>query len=71
MLRDPDVCVVKYCGFIEPRNPEELEFEILGLKTAIAEAKKRISSLKQTNFLVKVQLGEIKDDHDSCQKERS
>jgi hypothetical protein len=64
-LRDPDICAVKYCGYTEPRNPEELEFEILGLETAIFEAKKRIATLKQTNFLVKEKLREQNDNNNS------
>jgi hypothetical protein len=70
-LRDPDVCAVKYCGYTEPRTPEELEFEILGLETAIFEAKKRIATLKQTNFLVKEKLRENENDNSNCQKEKN
>lgn len=62
-MREPDLCVVKYCGYNEPRTPEELEFEILGLETAIYEAKKKIATLKQSSFLVKVNLSEIKNDN--------
>ena len=65
-MREPELCVVKYCGYAEPRNPEELEFEILGLETAIFEAKKRIATLKQSNFLVKVKLKEGNDDNNNC-----
>ena len=62
-MRDPELCVVKYCGYIEPRNPEELEFEILGLETAIHEARKKIATLKQSQFLVKVNFSESKNDN--------
>jgi hypothetical protein len=64
-LREPDLCVVKYCGYTEPRTPEELEFEILGLETAIYEAKKKIATLKQSSFLVKVNLSEIRNDNNN------
>lgn len=64
-MRDPDVCVIKYCGYIEPRTPEELEFEILGLETAIFEAKKKMAHLKQTNFFVKEKLREQEHDHNN------
>lgn len=61
-MREPELCVVKYCGYVEPRSPDELEFEILGLESAIYEARRRIASLKQSNFLVKVKLNEEKND---------
>lgn len=64
-MREPDVCVVKYCGYNEPRTPDEVEFEILGLETAIFEAKKKIATLKQTNFLVKVTVREQEDDNNN------
>lgn len=53
-MREPEACQIEYCGYKEPRTPEELQFEILGLKTAIAEAKKRISTLKQSAYLVEL-----------------
>lgn len=62
-MREPELCVVKYCGYADPRSPEELEFEILGLESAIYEAKKKIASLRQSNFLVKVKLNEEKNDN--------
>jgi hypothetical protein len=64
-LRDPELCVVKYCGYTEPKTPEELEFEILGLETAIYEAKKKIATLRQSSFLVKVKLSENKNDNNN------
>lgn len=62
-MREPELCSIEYCGFIEPRSPEELEFEILGLKTVISEAQKRISTLEQTSYLVKIKLSEKENDH--------
>jgi hypothetical protein len=61
-MREPEKCHVEYCGYKDPRSPEELEFEILGLETAINEAKKRIGVLKQSAFLVKIA---IESNHDS------
>ena len=55
-MREPETCRVEYCGYKNPKTPEELEFEILGLKTAICEAEKRIATLKQSGYLVKVTL---------------
>lgn len=51
-MRDPETCIVEYCGYQNPRTSEELDFEILGLETAICEIKKRIATLKQSAFLV-------------------
>jgi hypothetical protein len=65
-MREPELCVVKYCGYAEPRTPEELEFEILGLETAILDAKKRIATLQQSSFLVKVKIREELNDNNNC-----
>jgi hypothetical protein len=67
-MRDPDVCNVEYCGFKEPRTPEELEFEILGLKTAICEARKRVATLKQSRLLVEVTMREDSNDNSNNKK---
>lgn len=62
-MREPDVCNVEYCGFKEPRTSDELDFEVLGLKTAICEAKKRIATLKQSKSLVEVAIKEGLNDN--------
>ena len=67
-MRDPDVCMVEYCGYKQPRSEQELEFEILGLETAIYEAKKRIATLKQSGYLVKVQIQEQNIDNNNIEK---
>ena len=64
-MREPEKCHVEYCGYKDPRSPEELEFEILGLDTAINEAKKRMSMLKQSSFLVKLAIESGNDNSDS------
>lgn len=51
-MRKPENCNVKYLGYEAPRTTEELDFEILGLQNCIKKAKERISSLKQTRYLV-------------------
>lgn len=60
-MREPETCHIEYCGYGEPRTPEELEFEILGLETAVCEIKKRIATLKQSSYLVKIALREEND----------
>ena len=67
-MRDPDICVVEYCGFKGPQTPDELEFEILGLETAICEAQKRIATLKQSRCLVNVTLREKLNDNNNIKK---
>ena len=51
-MREPENCNIKYFGYNKPRTTEELDFEILGLENSIKKAEERISSLKQTRFLV-------------------
>jgi hypothetical protein len=57
-MKNPEVCQVEYLGYNRPETPDELEFEIIGLQTAIYEIKKRIFSLKQSQKLVEMQLKE-------------
>jgi hypothetical protein len=64
-MREPEKCHLEYCGYKNPRTPKELEFELLGLETVINEAKKRISVLKQSAFLVKVAIEDNNDYSDS------
>lgn len=45
---------IEYLGFEEPKTPTEIQFQILGLETVIAEAQKKISELKQGMALAKV-----------------
>lgn len=59
-IREPEKCNIEYCGFQKPQSPEELQFEILGLETAICEINKRIATLKQTNYLVEITMRETK-----------
>lgn len=39
---------LKYLGYKEPETEEEVELEILGLRTAIAAAEQRIAVLEQS-----------------------
>lgn len=39
---------MKYVGYKEPDNKDEVELEILGLETVIAAAQQRIAVLKQS-----------------------
>ena len=50
-MRKPESCKIEYCGYIRPQEPEEINFEILGLKNLIKIAEQRISELEQSAFL--------------------
>ena len=64
-MREPENCKIIYCGFSKPRNVEEVDFEVLGLRVLINKAKEKISSLEQSKFLaniaIKNECGELKD----------
>lgn len=60
-MKEPEKCAIEYCGYREPKTTEQLDFEILGLKTAICEIEKRIATLTQSKFLVEVILKEKND----------
>jgi|TARA_Y100000034_G_C6884365_1_gene405836 hypothetical protein len=50
-MRKPEECNIEYCGYSTPRTFDEINFELLGLKTAIKKAEERISVLEQSAFL--------------------
>lgn len=69
-MNEPERCTIEYCGFKNPKTPDELEFEVLGLETAICEAKKRISSLKQSKYLVKVTIQDMNRDNNNLKEKK-
>lgn len=50
-MRKLEKVFVEYVGYRQPETMDELELEILGLRTAVAAAKSRIASLKQSRKL--------------------
>lgn len=50
-MRKPEKVFVEYVGYRQPETMDELELEILGLKTAVAAAQSRIASLEQSKQL--------------------
>lgn len=47
-MKEVESLAIKYIGFREPMTEDEVELEMLGLKTAIAAAEQRIAVLKQS-----------------------
>lgn len=47
-MQSIDKLELKYLGYKEPETEEEVELEILGLRTAIAAAEQRIAVLEQS-----------------------
>tara|TARA_B100000131_G_scaffold286880_1_gene297130 strand:+ start:2744 stop:2953 length:210 start_codon:yes stop_codon:yes gene_type:complete len=50
-MREPESCNIEYCGYSNPRSPNELDFEILGLESVIKIAEQRIAALRQSRYL--------------------
>tara|TARA_B100001027_G_C16248739_1_gene323340 strand:+ start:561 stop:815 length:255 start_codon:yes stop_codon:yes gene_type:complete len=50
-MREPEKRTMEYCGFYNPRDFDEIQFELLGLEHLIKRAEERISMLKQSSFL--------------------
>lgn len=70
-MKEPEICSIEYCGFKSPKTQEELQFEILGLETAIFEAKKRIATLRQSKYLVEVTIKEESYDSSNSKKAKN
>lgn len=57
---------LKYVGYQQPENEEEVDIEIAGLETIITTAQQRISILKQSLKLTKaIKNSTIKDESDA------
>jgi len=50
-MREPEQRYLEYCGFSNPRDFDEIQFELLGLDNLIKRAEERISMLNQSSFL--------------------
>lgn len=53
---------ITYLGINDPKTKSQIEFEILGLKTVIAESNKKIAELNQALCLVSLILEEQNND---------
>jgi hypothetical protein len=47
-MREIESLMIKYVGYKEPSTEDEVELEILGLRTAIAAAEQRVAVLTQS-----------------------
>lgn len=65
MKNPPSKQHLEYLGIQDPQSPHEIEFEIMGLESAIAEAQHRIAQLKQGLALAKLIMETREDDHNS------
>jgi len=63
MKNRPTTLHLEYLGIVQPQSPNEIEFEILGLESAITEAKHKIAQLKQGLALAKLVIEGREDDH--------
>ena len=65
MKKQPERLQLEYLGIKSPQTYEEIEFEILGLETLIAEAHYKITQLKQGKSLAKLLEKTTHDSHHS------
>ena len=47
-MRKVESLSIRYVGYKEPENADEIELEVLGLETAMAAARQRIAILRQS-----------------------
>lgn len=70
-MKQPDKQYLEYFGLKTPNSPIEIEFEILGLESAIAKAQHRIAELKQGLALAKLIIESSKDDSNTSKSKPS
>ena len=71
-MREPERRNLEYCGFANPQNFHEIEFELLGLKHLIKRAEERISMLEQSSFLANLAVNnesQSLDNYFSCEEQ--
>ena len=64
-MREPEQRSLEYCGFSNPRDFDEINFELLGLENLIKRAEERISMLKQSSFLANLAINKEAKDLDN------
>lgn len=62
---------IEYLGVENPKTPTEIEFEILGLESAITEAQNKIAQLKQGMVLAKLIIEENNDNSSGQGREKA
>lgn len=55
---------LEYIGYDKPATPDEVDFEIQGLKVAILKAQLLIETLEQSKLLAKIELEKLKQTND-------
>lgn len=61
-MRKPEKRSLEYCGFNNPRDFNEIKFELLGLENLIKKAEERISMLNQSSYLAELALNDESKD---------
>lgn len=51
---------IDYVGYDKPSTPEQVDFEIAGLKLAILKAQTIIQTLEQSKLLAKIELEKLR-----------
>ena len=69
-MREPEQMSLEYCGFSKPRDFNEIQFELLGLKNLIKRAEERISMLNQSSFLANLAVNNESQDLDNYFKDQ-
>lgn len=64
-MREPERRSLEYCGFSNPRDFDEIKFELLGLENLIKRAEERISMLNQSSFLANLAINKESSDLDN------
>ena len=67
MKNKPVNLKINYLGISKPNKPSEIEFEILGLKSAIREAQYKIAQLEQGLALARLITEEDSSDSNSSE----
>ena len=62
-MRKVESLSIRYVGYKEPESLDEVELELLGLETAIAAARQRISVLKQSLKLRELMKNSVVEDN--------
>lgn len=55
---------IEYVGYEKPSTPNQVEFEIAGLKLAILKAETIIATLEQSKLLAQIELDKLQTNND-------